>query len=109
MAGSDKQKQSLYFPKEMLAEIMRESIRLDRSLSWMVQQAWRIAREEVGKLPSIDHVLTASDPGREPRSAVAQEPRRTSDAASERDPDRGLDREPSAQVLEFLRGKFERV
>jgi uncharacterized small protein (TIGR04563 family) len=103
MAGTDKQKQSLYFPKEMLAEIMREAIRLDRSLSWMVQQAWRIARNEVGKLPSIDHVHATPDPSHSARPAP--EPRRTVEPPD----DRAMEGEPSAQVLEFLRGKFERV
>ena len=47
MASSEKQKQSLYFPEDMLREIMSEATRLDRSLSWTVQQAWRLARGEV--------------------------------------------------------------
>ena len=33
MANTDKRKQSLYFPEEMLNEIQREAVRLDRSLS----------------------------------------------------------------------------
>jgi uncharacterized small protein (TIGR04563 family) len=104
MAGTDKQKQSLYFPKEMLGEIMNEAIRLDRSLSWMVQQAWRIARLEVGKLPSIDRVL-ASEPARDARPAAVSEARR--DPGSPRaDP---VEQEASAQVREFLRGKFEKA
>jgi len=52
--GPDKRKQSLYFPEEMLSEIKREALRQDRSLSWIVQQAWRIARDEIRKLPSIN-------------------------------------------------------
>lgn len=51
---TDKRKQSLYFPEEMLAEIKREANRQDRSLSWIVQQAWRLARDEIKKLPSIN-------------------------------------------------------
>ncbi len=53
-AQTDKRKQSLYFPEDMLAEIKREALRQDRSLSWIVQQAWRLAREQIGKLPSIN-------------------------------------------------------
>ena len=37
--GSDKRKQSLYFPEAMLQEIKDEAARLDRSLSWIVQRA----------------------------------------------------------------------
>jgi len=43
MSTTDHRKQSLYFPEEMLKEIEHESHRQDRSLSWIVQQAWKIA------------------------------------------------------------------
>ena len=59
MAGSDKRKQSLYFPEEMLKEIQDEANRQDRSLSWIVQQAWRIARAEIMRSPSVNDVLEA--------------------------------------------------
>jgi uncharacterized small protein (TIGR04563 family) len=54
MAGSDKRKQSLYFPEDMLKEIQAEAARQDRSLSWIVQKAWKIARKEIRKYPSIN-------------------------------------------------------
>lgn len=41
----EQRKQSLYFPREMLDEIRNEAARLDRSLSWIVQRAWKVARE----------------------------------------------------------------
>lgn len=50
---SDHRKQSLYFPEEMLTEIQMEAQRQDRSLSWIVQQAWRRARAEIMKYPSF--------------------------------------------------------
>lgn len=37
--NSDKRKQSLHFPEEMLLEIQEQATRQDRSLSWIVQQA----------------------------------------------------------------------
>ena len=43
---TDKRKQSLYFPESMLQEIKEEAARLDRSLSWVVQRAWKISRLE---------------------------------------------------------------
>jgi uncharacterized small protein (TIGR04563 family) len=52
MASSDKRKQSLYFPEDMLAEIQQEAARLDRSLSWVVQQGWRRARAQIKAFPS---------------------------------------------------------
>ena len=61
MTGTDKRKQSLYFPDEMLSEIQAEAIRQDRSLSWIVQKAWKHARAEMMKIPSV-----ADIPGEEP-------------------------------------------
>jgi len=57
MARTDKRKQSLYFPEDMLGEIQVEANRQDRSLSWVVQQAWRIARSEIMRFPSVDDVI----------------------------------------------------
>jgi uncharacterized small protein (TIGR04563 family) len=52
MASSDKRKQSLYFPEDMLQEIQQEAARLDRSLSWVVQQGWKRARVQIKAFPS---------------------------------------------------------
>ena len=49
---SDRRKQSLYFPTSMLDEIEAEAQRQDRSLSWIVQQAWKLARSTVTRFPS---------------------------------------------------------
>ena len=54
--GSDKRKQSLYVPESMLQEIKDEAARLDRSLSWIVQRAWKIARLEIKKIPSVNDI-----------------------------------------------------
>jgi uncharacterized small protein (TIGR04563 family) len=53
---SDKRKQSLYFPETMLTEIKDEAARLDRSLSWVVQRAWKLARADIRKIPSVNDV-----------------------------------------------------
>lgn len=52
MSDYDKRKQSLYFSREILYEIEAEAQRLDRSMSWMVQTAWKMARDEIAKIPS---------------------------------------------------------
>jgi uncharacterized small protein (TIGR04563 family) len=54
MANSDKRKQSLYFPEEMLKEIGAEATRQDRSLSWIVQKAWKAARKDIMSMPSVE-------------------------------------------------------
>jgi uncharacterized small protein (TIGR04563 family) len=61
----DKRKQSLYFPEEMLREIQDEATRQDRSLSWIMQCAWRSARGMIEKMPGTDDLgprATASRP-----------------------------------------------
>ena len=58
---TDKRKQSLYFPESMLQEIKEEANRLDRSLSWVVQRAWKISRLEIKRLPSIDELEGEDD------------------------------------------------
>ena len=55
MGESDKRKQSLYFPEEMLKEIVSEATRQDRSLSWIVQKAWKASRKD------IKSILVVSD------------------------------------------------
>ena len=54
---TDKRKQSLYFPEDMLKEIQVEANRQDRSLSWIVQQAWRLSRNEITRFPSVNDVV----------------------------------------------------
>jgi uncharacterized small protein (TIGR04563 family) len=61
---TDNRKQSLYFPEDMLDEISREAARQDRSMSWIVQQAWRVGRSEIRRLPSVNDVFESA---REPQ------------------------------------------
>ncbi len=57
MSANDARKQSLYFPEDMLSEIQSQAQRLDRSLSWVVQQAWKIAKADLRKVPSPNDML----------------------------------------------------
>jgi uncharacterized small protein (TIGR04563 family) len=61
MGGTDKRKQSLYFPESMLDEIQKEAARLDRSLSWIVQRCVKVALPEIRKLPSVNDVEEADE------------------------------------------------
>jgi uncharacterized small protein (TIGR04563 family) len=58
--NTDKRKQSLYFPEEMLLEIQEEANRQDRSLSWIMQQAWRAARAQIAKMPGMEDLGPSS-------------------------------------------------
>ena len=42
-------RQNLYFPEAMLEEIREQATRLGRSMSWVVQRAWRFARVKIEK------------------------------------------------------------
>jgi len=50
----DRRKQSLYFPEDMLLEIQEEAARQDRSLSWVIQQAWKVARGQLARVPGVN-------------------------------------------------------
>jgi uncharacterized small protein (TIGR04563 family) len=45
----------------MLQEIQSESVRLDRSLSWIMQKAWQIARKDIRKIPSVNDYLEVEE------------------------------------------------
>ncbi|HXT96702.1 MAG TPA: TIGR04563 family protein [Polyangia bacterium] len=49
--SSPKKKVTLYFNALVLGETQHEAIRQDRSISWIIQAAWKIARDEVRRLP----------------------------------------------------------
>jgi uncharacterized small protein (TIGR04563 family) len=44
--------QTLYIPVPEVQVLQREAARLDRSVSWCLQQAWTRARAQIGELPS---------------------------------------------------------
>jgi uncharacterized small protein (TIGR04563 family) len=62
VTGSDRRKQTLYFPEEMLKEIASEAARLDRSRSWVIQKAWRLARGDIKRAPSTNGPRPNGDP-----------------------------------------------
>jgi uncharacterized small protein (TIGR04563 family) len=53
-AESDRRKQSLYMPEPMLQELKREARRQDRSLSWLMQQAWKHSRAKILAFPGVE-------------------------------------------------------
>jgi uncharacterized small protein (TIGR04563 family) len=59
---SPKKKVTLYFSSGMLVETQHEAIRQDRSISWIIQAAWRIARDEVRRLPGYGGQSDSVDP-----------------------------------------------
>ena len=70
---SQKRKVTLYFNAAMLAETQKEALRQDRSISWIIQAAWRIARDEVKRMPpalSASNVNNTAAAATDPRPLV---------------------------------------
>ena len=57
MGSGRTRRQALYFPADMLAELQTEAKRQDRSISWLIQQAWKVAYRELQKIPSTTDYL----------------------------------------------------
>jgi uncharacterized small protein (TIGR04563 family) len=75
------QKLNLYLPVWMAREVAREAARLDRSVSWILRRAWKLARMELraaraktprratfsaggGSPPRVPRPLPAGHPGK---------------------------------------------
>lgn len=80
MEGTERRKQSLYVDEVMLDEMRLEASRLNRSLSWVVSKAWKIARRELAAAPSANDAPDsgASDERAKPTARSAAEPTRGS-------------------------------
>lgn len=50
MTRDAKVRTSLYLPEEILAEVQAEASRQQRSISWLLRQAWKLAAPQVRKL-----------------------------------------------------------
>jgi uncharacterized small protein (TIGR04563 family) len=61
-SAAPKKKVTLYFNSDMLDETQREALRQDRSISWIIQAAWRTAREDIRRLPGYGGGQTADEP-----------------------------------------------
>ena len=60
--ASPKKKVTLYFSSAVLGETQQEAIRQDRSISWIMQAAWRLARDEVRRLPDYGQETATATP-----------------------------------------------
>ena len=51
-----KKKLTVYVNEEMLEETRREAMRQDRSVSWIIQAAWKLSRDEISRCPGVDDI-----------------------------------------------------
>ena len=63
MSTAETRRQNLYFPADMLVELQSEARRQDRSISWLIQQAWKISRKELQRIPSTTDYLPGGPAG----------------------------------------------
>ena len=56
----EKRKQSLYFPVEMLDDMQEEAQRLERPISWIIQQAWKLSKDSIKTYPGVNDMPAAS-------------------------------------------------
>lgn len=49
-------KTSLYFKGNTLQEIQECAARLDRSVSWVIQRAWALSKDQLAHMPSMSDV-----------------------------------------------------
>ena len=69
---AQKRKVTLYFNAAMLSETQREALRQDRSISWIIQASWRIARDMVKQMPSAVPHAAHTDSATHPSLAPGQ-------------------------------------
>ncbi|GEM_PF-976882 len=69
---SQKRKVTLYFNAAMLAETQKEALRQDRSISWIIQASWRIARDVVKQMPSAVPPSSHAEKGAHPVQPALQ-------------------------------------
>jgi uncharacterized small protein (TIGR04563 family) len=54
---ANKKKMTLYFSEAVVSETKQEALRQDRSLSWIMEVAWKIARERLQDMPGVDEFV----------------------------------------------------
>ena len=53
-----KQKLTVYVPDDIHMEMKNEADRQDRTVSWLVEHCWRIARTKLQSYPSISDMYS---------------------------------------------------
>ena len=57
-----KKKMTLYFSEEIVNQTKREALRQDRSLSWIMEVAWKIAHQKLESMPGVDDFVDDAEP-----------------------------------------------
>ncbi|QED26011.1 TIGR04563 family protein [Microvenator marinus] len=57
-----KKKLTLYFSEDLLEDARIEAERQDRSISWVLEQAWKMARERMKDVPGVEDLHLSLEP-----------------------------------------------
>lgn len=52
-----KKKLTLYVSEDLLQETKIEALRQDRSISWLLEQAWRMSKERLQNIPGVEEIV----------------------------------------------------
>ncbi|MCS6856511.1 MAG: TIGR04563 family protein [Deltaproteobacteria bacterium] len=64
-APTDPRKISVYLPLDIINELRREALRLDRTISWIIQRCVRIGIHEIRKMPTVNDLEVVDFRGQE--------------------------------------------
>ena len=51
-----KNKLTLYVSDDLLQETKQGALRQDRSISWILEQAWRISKDKLKNVPGVEEI-----------------------------------------------------
>ncbi len=60
IAMAAKQKLTIYMPDSILDELKVQAERQDRSISWLVEHCWKLARPRVSEYPGVNDAFDAA-------------------------------------------------
>ena len=119
--SSDKRKQGYSLAADVLEEMHQAAKHHEASLSWVAQQAWKIAREEIAKMPPAPswaakqrEQAESSPAPSKPQPAELQRPPAPprpapSPAPSQSSPDPKPQRQPARQPAALTPWEMERL
>ena len=48
-----RKKLTIYLSEDLVQETKREALRHDRSMSWVIEMAWRLSGQKIQEMPAI--------------------------------------------------------
>ena len=55
-----RKKMTIYLSEDLVQETRKEALRHDRSLSWVLEMAWRLSGDKIKEMPAIHDLASES-------------------------------------------------